>query len=147
MILDKCQNALCYLGISPQMDAALRFIAAMEPERLEAGSRVELMGDAAYYTVGEPVFCPKPMRFEHHRRYIDIHVPVTRAEQIALCPAIEPDDGFDEEKDVGFFAGEPVNTVVVPAGWFCVCFAQDAHVPCIGEDERAALKVVVKVRA
>ena len=43
---------------------------------------------------------------------------------------------------------DSVNTVQVPAGWFCLCFPDDAHVPCIsGAEEHAIVKLMLKVKA
>ena len=114
------------------------------------GSRVELQGTDVFYTVSEPTLSARPMTFEFHRRYTDIHVPVTGEERIALCPASSrpADTPFDSEKDIGFFPGRSINTVRIPAGWFCVCFPEDAHVPCLSDaEEHAIVKLVLKVRA
>lgn len=149
MILDKRSNAKNYLGINPEMDVALSFVAAMNPSQLAVNTRVELQGSDVFYSVGEPMLSQREMNFEFHQRYIDIHVPVTGTEEIALCPASTrpADTTFDVEKDAGFFPGKPVNVVKVPAGWFCVCFPDDAHVPCMSSDEHAIVKVVMKIRA
>jgi len=151
MILDRCANALTYLGISPRLDTALKFLSEMNPSALEVNTRVELDGSDVFYSVGEPMLTHREMNFEHHKRYIDIHVPVTGTERIALCPAAtRPQDAaFDEEKDIGFFPGRKVNAVDVPAGWFCICFPDDAHVPGMisAGESHAIVKVVVKVRA
>ncbi len=151
MILDKRENATVYLGISKELDSALRFVGSLAPEQLAVNTRVELSGDDVFYSVGEPVLMQRPMRFEFHRRYIDIHVPITGTERISLCPAgsRSADTPFDAAKDIGFFEGTAVNTVDVPSGWFCLCFPDDAHVPCMnaGAEERAIVKVVVKVKA
>ena len=42
MILDQWKNALRYLGISPELDVALRFLSALTPEQLAVNTRVEL---------------------------------------------------------------------------------------------------------
>ena len=148
MILDKWENALCYLGISPEMDAALRHVAALSPGSLNPGDHVELMGERAYANVSQVTLWPKPLNFEFHRQYADIHVPLTGTERIALCPAANCPAGipFDAEKDCALFPGEAVNVAEVPTGWFLVCFPQDAHVPCMGAREQTIVKAVYKVR-
>ncbi len=150
MILDRRENALQYLGMSRELDAALRFVAQLQPERLEVGARASLLGEDVYYSVGEPTLTHRDMTFEYHLRFADVHVPITGTERIALCPAsTRPEDtAYDAQKDVGFFAGNAVNIVDVPAGWFCLCLPDDAHVPCMCKsEERAILKVVVKAKA
>ena len=126
MILDRWENALRYLGLSPEMDVALRFLSGLTPGQLAVNTRVELQGSDVF------------------------HVPITGTERIALCSASArpADTAFDVEKDIGFFPGRAVNTVRVPIGWFCICFPDDAHVPCLsGPEEHAIVKLVLKVRA
>ena len=42
MILDRWENALRYLGLSPEMDVALRFLSGLTPGQLAVNTRVEL---------------------------------------------------------------------------------------------------------
>lgn len=148
MILDRRENALQYLGLSSRMDMALHFVHDMKPEQLAAGSKIQLDGDKVFYSVSEVTLSQKPPRFEYHQQYIDIHIPVTGTEAIGLCSAATrpADTEFDASKDFGLFDGKAVNQVQVPAGWFCVCFPDDAHVPCTGEDGHAILKVIMKIQ-
>lgn len=120
MILDQWENALRYLGISPELDIALRFLSSLTPGQLAVGSRVELQGTDVFYTVSEPTLSARPMTFEFHRRYADIHVPVTGEERIALCPASSrpADTPFDSEKDIGFFPAAPSTRSGFPPGGF-----------------------------
>lgn len=149
MIIDRRENAPAYFGLSPEMDVALAFVRDMDPSRLETGSRHELDGENAFYMVSEVALKPKEMNFEYHKKYIDIHMPVTGRERIAICSASvrAGDAEFSAEKDCGFFDAEAVNVVTVPEGWFCVCFPDDAHVPGMGEDGKSIVKIVVKIRA
>ena len=149
MIFDKRENARLYMGISKELDIALGFVEGLAPERLAVNTRTELCGADVFYSVSEPMLTARAMNFEFHRRYVDIHVPITGEETIALCSAASrpADTEFDAEKDIGFFPGTPVHTVTIPEGWFLVCFADDAHVPCIAAEEHAIVKVIVKVKA
>ncbi|MEG0996376.1 MAG: YhcH/YjgK/YiaL family protein, partial [Clostridia bacterium] len=133
MIFDKRENAYLYEGISTELDIALRFVQTLVPERLAVNTRTELRGTDVFYSVSEPMLSARAMNFEFHRSYVDIHVPITGEETIALCSAASrpQDTFFDGEKDIGFFQCTPTNAVVVPEGWFLVCFPDDAHVPCI----------------
>ncbi|MDD3334460.1 MAG: YhcH/YjgK/YiaL family protein [Eubacteriales bacterium] len=149
MILDRWDKALCYLGISPELDMALRMLHDLTPQQLEVGKKIQLDSDKVFYSTNEITLSPRAPRFEFHQKYIDIHVPITGTETIALCAAdSQPKDTpFDTEKDMGLFEGQPLYTVTVPAGWFCLCMPGDAHVPCMGEEGHAIVKMIVKVRA
>ena len=146
MILDRWENANRYLGLSPAMDCALRFLSQKACADLPLTDREELDGERAFYFVSEPETAPKEMNFEFHKRYADIHAPLTGVETIALCPAATRPQDTPFEGDIGFFRGEAVNVVRVPAGWFCICFPDDAHVPCMGDGQRIR-KLVIKVQA
>lgn len=150
MILDRISSWCSYLGISPALDAALTFLSQMDPGAMTPGPTVELDGRTLFYTVQSAVLHDAPPRFEHHRRYADIHVPLDQTEEIVLCDSadIPADDGFDSDRDIGFFTAPSVNRVRVPAGWFCVCFPQDAHAPCLttGAD-KPFRKIIVKAKA
>ena len=138
-------------GNQPQAGYGAQIPFGNEPLRPGGQYPRELDGSDVFYSVGEPMLTHREMNFEHHKRYIDIHVPVTGTERIALCPAASrpQDAAFDEEKDIGFFPGRKVNAVDVPAGWFCMCFPDDAHVPGMisAGESHAIVKVVVNVRA
>ena len=58
MILDQWENALRYLGISPELDIALRFLSSLTPGQLAVGSRVELQG-LTYFTPSANPRCPR----------------------------------------------------------------------------------------
>lgn len=92
MILDQWENALRYLGISPELDLALRFLSGLNPGQLAVNTRVELQGSDVFYTVSEPLLSARAMTFEFHRRYTDIHVPVTArsASRCAPPPRVPP---------------------------------------------------------
>ena len=57
MILDQWENALRYLGISPELDTALRFLSP-DAGQLAVGSRVELRG-LTYFTPSANPRCPR----------------------------------------------------------------------------------------
>ncbi|MEG0269097.1 MAG: YhcH/YjgK/YiaL family protein [Clostridia bacterium] len=149
MILDQCENALSYLGMNPELDIALRFLKQLKPAQLAVDTRAELSGKDVFYFVNEPTLTPKELNFEFHRRYMDIHVPLSGTEEIAICAAAQQpgDTAFDAEKDIGFFHGEPASMVSVKSGWFCLCFPHDAHVPCMAKQEHSIVKMVMKVKA
>lgn len=147
MILDRIAHAENYLGINGELDKALHALVKLDftqpmPARTE-------ISKVSYYTCTENRLLPRRHRFEFHRRYIDIHVPVNAGEQIALCAAdLAPENAdFDEERDFGLFCGEETAVVTVPVGWFCVCFPWDAHEPVIGDENVILRKLVFKVFA
>lgn len=147
MILDRLANAKNYLGISTELDTALTALTELDlskpmPERTE-------ISETSYYSYSERNLLPRRHSFEFHRKYIDIHVPMNVTEQIAICATDSAPQGtdFNLEKDFGFFHAEDVAVVNVPAGWFCICFPEDAHEPLIGDESTVIRKLVFKVLA
>jgi len=84
---------------------------------------------------------------EYHRKYIDIHVPLTEGETIgftSICAAEAP--GYNEEQDYGLLEAADAQQITLPAGWFCLCFPDDAHEPSVGEAGKTYRKMVWKFR-
>jgi len=93
---------------------------------------------------------PAQVRFEAHRRYIDIQLVVRGQEAIGVAPAaglasVEP---YDAAKDIEFFAVPSESaTLALRAGDFAVFAPGDAHRPSLHLDgPHVSRKAVVKVR-
>lgn len=147
MILDRIANAKTYLGISAELDKALLALTELDlskplPERTE-------ITETIFCNYSERNLLPRRHSFEFHRKYIDIHVPMNATEQIAICATASAPQGtdFNLDKDFGLFPAEDVTVVNVPAGWFCICFPEDAHEPLIGDESVVIRKAVFKVPA
>lgn len=147
MILDRIENARTYLGLSDELDKALTALMQMDfsapmPERTE-------ISDRTFCLYSERTLLPRRSKFEFHRKFIDIHVPINTTEQIAICSANDAPPGlsFDISNDCALFDGRETCIAAVPAGWFCICFPQDAHEPLIGDARTVIRKLVFKVAA
>ncbi len=84
-------------------------------------------------------------KLETHRRYIDIQLTVTGADDIGWKPAARCssyDQEYDDEKDVAFFSDEPDVWVTTSPGRFGIFFPEDAHAPLGGTGP--IHKIVVK---
>lgn len=146
MILDSLLNLDRYAGAHPRFQDAFAWLKKQDLASLENG-RYEIDGDALYAmvmtveNVGHDA-----ARLEGHRRYIDIQAAVQGKDEIgwSLLGALErASDGYDEGKDVQFFAGAPDVWLPVETGSFCLLFPHDLHAPCAGVGPLK--KVVVKV--
>jgi len=119
--------------------------------RLQVGEtlKVELGGgvfalEQAYETKASP-----DVRWESHRRYIDVQVIVSGEELMEVCDAgmLVVSEDLTPEKDVIFYApGSPASTLRVGSGDAAVFCPVDAHRPSLAVSEpRLVRKVVVKV--
>jgi YhcH/YjgK/YiaL family protein len=124
-----------------------------------ADGRTDIRGNDIFAVVSTYETRPvQECRFEAHRRYADIQLLLSGAEEIGWAPleGPAPTVPHDEQKDVGFFeppAGGYTRVALMP-GIAAVFFPRDAHMPQItpagaGGSEGAAKvrKVVIKVAA
>ncbi|MFH0953756.1 MAG: YhcH/YjgK/YiaL family protein, partial [Verrucomicrobiota bacterium] len=111
--------------------------------------RHEVDSDRVYAVVGKDTGRGRQgARLEAHRKYIDIQFVVAGHEVIGwedLRNCRSRRRGYDREKDIEFFTGEPARWVTVPPGSLAIFFPEDAHAPLAGEGP--VHKVVVKVAA
>lgn len=149
MIYDKIENINRYMGLSPQLDAGLRFLQELREDI--APGRHELGGN--YANVDE--YVTKQVNeagFEAHRKYIDIQYLIHGEERVLVRHLDELDCTvpYDEGRDVAFYrhSDERAVEVTLGRGAFVVFFPDDAHEPqlAIGEP-KAVKKVVVKVES
>jgi biofilm protein TabA len=136
------------------LERAFEYLARTDLATLPLG-RTDIKGDDMYVTVSEAgTRAPEQVRFEAHRRYVDIQLVVRGQEAIGVAPAallstVEP---YDAAKDIEFFA-EPPESVTLPLreGDFAVFAPGDAHRPSLHLDgphvsRKAVLKVSVAYR-
>lgn len=86
-------------------------------------------------------------RPEYHRRYADIHVPLSGEECFGMPEGIPEgaEASFDSEKDIGFFDSS-CPLVKVKRGECIVIGPMVPHAPCLAEESaRLHRKVIVKV--
>ncbi|MFH0909965.1 MAG: YhcH/YjgK/YiaL family protein [Planctomycetota bacterium] len=146
MIFDRLSNADRYAALHPGLAQAFAFLRNADPAALPEG-RNEIDGDRLFALVVRAEGKGRSgARLEAHRDYLDIQYCVRGGECIgwedaALCA--EESEGYDLEKDLEFFRGEPAAWIDVPSGTFGIFFPEDAHAPLGGTGPLH--KIVVKV--
>jgi YhcH/YjgK/YiaL family protein len=131
------------------LERAFEYLAGTDLTTLPLG-RTDVLGDDIYVTVSEAeTKPPEQVKFEAHRRYIDIQLVVRGQEAMGVAPAaslttVEP---YDPARDIEFFAAPPASeTVAVRAGEFVVFTPATGHRPSLYLDgPHVSRKVVVKV--
>lgn len=131
------------------LERAFEYLARTDLAALPLG-RTAIEGDDVYVTVTETgTRPPEQVRFESHRRYIDIQLVVQGQEVIEVAPAaslavVEP---YDAAKDIEFYAvPESRGTIALRAGDFAVFVPGDGHRPGLHLDgPHVSRKAVVKV--
>jgi len=131
------------------LERAFEYLARTDLETLPLG-RTNVKGDDVYVMISEgETRSPEQVKFEAHRRYIDIQLVVRGQEAIGVAPVaslvtVEP---YDEAKDIEFFSVPRQSaTLALRAGDFAVFAPGDGHRPSLHLDgPHVSRKAVVKV--
>lgn len=152
-VIDRLGELGRWASLGERFAAAARFLAAGGLDALSPG-RHAISGEDVFVNCDLARYVPRgERRFELHRRFLDVHVPLTCDELVGLAPADGADSvaGFDDGRDVGFANSAPGEVWrVVPVGSFCIVWPGACwHAPAVSPDGVAvdARKLVVKVLA
>lgn len=121
---------------NPYYVKALEFIKNNDLNALDNG-RHEIDGDNLYVNiVDSDMKTLQQARLEVHDKYIDVQVPLSKAETYGITPRSgckEPDGEMNREKDIMFFK-DPVEVTITAQPGEAVTFdTETAHAPLIGE--------------
>lgn len=146
MVLDRIENFEKYLSLNPNFVKAMEFLQNSNLQDLPLG-RNEICGDLIFANVVEAKSKSKSEApIEIHRKYIDVHVPLSGDELIGYTPLAElPYADFVEADDAALYplslsARDYFN---VRRGEFAIFFPQDGHAPAI--TPTPLKKIILKV--
>ena len=129
MIFDRLENAESYLGISPELDGALKELPAFI-EKYRGKGRIDCDGERLYANGTQyGTSLAHTGLFEVHRRYIDIHV-VLAGEELAQCLPVdetEIEKEYDEAIEAALCRADAKTAVHLRPGFFAVFFPGEAH--------------------
>ena len=142
MIYAKLCDAGNYLGIHPNLDAALKLLT---PEFLSTvGSvRQSIDGDALYVTRFDvSTSTDKSRSFEYHRRYLDIFTLAAGEERVDIAT---PGNltVCEQHDDYWGCTGKSEQSVILTPGSFLVLFPGDAHRPGMAVTEPGNISRIV----
>ena len=146
MILDTIENFEKYLSLNPYFAKVLDFLQNKNLADLPLG-RNEINEDLVYANVVEVKGKRKEEApIEIHRKFIDVHVPLSGDEIIGYTPLTElPYAEFVEADDAALY---PISLSArdyfnVKKGEFAIFFPQDGHAPAI--TDVPLKKMIIKV--
>ncbi len=146
MVLDLLENLKSYEALNPHFSKVVDFLQDTDLSALQLG-RNEICDDLVYANVMEVKPKTKDEAFiEIHRRYIDIHVPLSDNETMGYTPISElPEAAYDGAGDAAVYpVGMPARDYfTVRKGEFAIFFPQDGHAPAITDAQLK--KMVIKV--
>lgn len=145
MILDRLENWRRYSTLNDGFASAFEFLQRSDLAEMPEG-RHPIDGDSVFAIILRADGAGRDKaRLEIHKKYIDIQFCLAGTDEIGWKPAecCCGSEGFDEEKDLGFFTDQPEAWPAVTPGRFAVFFPADAHAPLGGTG--LMHKVIVKV--
>ena len=149
-IVAKIADCARYEALNPHFGKAFAFLQRTDLADLKPG-RYEIDGDNCWATIADVSLTSLAgAKVEAHRKYIDIHAPISGSETIGLFTMDTAHRAlpFDEAHDCVLFNAEAKPVTLTP-GEFAVFFPPDgAHAPGHSSDgERTIRKVVIKIKA
>ena len=146
MIIDCFENSSLYESLNPLFPKAFEYLKKLDFSNLELGKTVLIENELTVIISDSTLKTQEEAKFEAHDKFIDIQIPVSKAEGFGWSCRGEvknPVDNYNPEKDVIFYKDKPAMAFDVNPGGFVIFFPSDVHAPCIGEG--TIKKIVVKV--
>ena len=148
MILDSMRSFQRYSGLNREVWAKISdFLSGISGTVPEASS-TQLDGDRLIANVVHTeTKAPELGKYELHRRYIDIHLPLRGSETI-ICRCDSCDlkqiGSFDEANDYVLFEPAPGLPVYLEPGYFLRLYPGEAHHVLTGDGSQI-VKVIIKI--
>ncbi len=147
MIIDSLTHLKDYVSLNPLFQDVVDFISNIDLKEQKQGI-VKIKGDDLFanFTIAEGK-TKDQAKLETHDYMIDIQIPIGTTETMGYIPRSKlPHSVYDSQKDITFYEETPDNFFNVNVGEFVIFFPQDAHAPCISNEEQIQ-KVIFKVKA
>ena len=148
MIKDNIKNAKEYYYLGQRFQKGFEYLENTDILNLENG-KYEIEGDDIFVSVQD--YQTKPLnegKFEAHRKYADIQFLAKGNEKMGFgdIENFKPNTFYDDAKDIIFLEGRG-DFIEVKSGDFVIFMPQDAHMPCIENNDSVYVKkAVVKVK-
>lgn len=136
------------LMTNPYYAQAIEYIKNNDLNALECGKHF-LDGENLFVNIVDSnMKTPQQARLEVHDKYIDIQIPLSKAETFGIKPRSEctqPDGEMNTEKDILFYHDSVEETITAGIGEIVTFAPEMAHAPLIGEGtiHKAIFKVKV----
>ncbi len=145
MIIDHVKNAGRYTGLSPYIDAALKYLSEADLNTVEKIDLCEgnVRGGAFVFTPKKPEEC----NIETHKVFADIHACVEGCEVIGYADVHQAslNGAYDAEKDKQFYHAE-LNYIRLYPGMFALMLEDDVHAVMMGDTSGQAKKIMLKAK-
>ncbi len=146
MIIDNVSNAPLYYNIHKRFEKAFKFLETVDFENCEEGT-FEIEGINIKAIISSNKLKNKEdAQLETHRKYIDIHIPISGNETFGWKSAKKLENSvnkYDPEGDFELFYDSATTYFTIVPGEFTIFLSDDAHAPLIGSGELK--KIIFKI--
>lgn len=146
MIVDNIKNAPLYYNVHKRFQTAFEFLETIDFNSCNEGT-FEVDGNNIKSIISTNNLKAKSDAvLETHKKYIDIHIPISDNETFGWKSAKELEysiDSYDSENDFELFRDIPTTYFTISPGEFAVFLSEDAHAPLIGVGELK--KIIFKI--
>lgn len=135
-----------YVKYGELVMTALDWAAKHREDPFVAGQT--LIADGRVAVNAQDVTLKAASRLEAHRKFIDIHVPLSGPEIQGWAPVsslTDVTDPYNADNDIEFFGEAPVQTRKIEPGQFVIFFPEDAHAPNMGPEGAPHRKLCIKI--
>ena len=146
MIIDNIYNAPLYYNLHKRFKKAFEFLETIDFYNCQEGS-FEIDGNSIKLIISSnKLKNEEDALLETHRKYIDIHIPISGNETFGWKSAKQLKKGvdrYDPEDDFQLFHDSATTYFTISPGEFAIFLLEDAHAPLIGSDELK--KIIFKI--
>ena len=146
MIIDNIYNAPLYYNLHKRFKKAFEFLETIDFYNCQEGS-FEVDGNSIKLIISSnKLKIKEDALLETHRKYIDIHIPISGNETFGWKSAKQLKksvDKYSPESDFQLFHDSATTYFTISPGEFAIFLLEDAHAPLIGSDELK--KIIFKI--
>lgn len=148
MIIAKLSDHNRYEALHPLFGKLFEYVATHDLSNAPAG-RITLDGDNLFINVNDSRLVGRDeQKLEVHRKYIDIHIPLSTSEDFGwrhISTLGDSDAPFDEDNDFALYTAPSDKWFTLCPGEFCIVYPEDAHAPIVGTGEIRKLVAKIKI--
>lgn len=147
MVIAHLNDSERYASLHPLFKQLFDYVKSHDLSQVPA-ERITLDGERLFINVADPTLKDAENQvLEVHRRYIDVHFPLTGEEIIGWSPmsvlTTESVNPFNEEDDYAIYEEQAQSYHTIHPGEFAIVWPEDAHAPIIGKG--TLRKLIAKV--
>lgn len=145
MILAPLKDSARYEALNPHFKKLFDYVKTHDLTTVPAGKIVVDGDDAFINVVDHPGKTLETAKLESHKKYLDVHVPLSAPETLGWTPRGEiPETPYDEDGDCQVYPGKAKVYTTIQPGEFVVYWPEDIHAPAISD--RPFRKLIMKAR-